>query len=506
MRKTREILRLRLGKKLRQREVAQSCNCSPSTVSNVVAQAQLVGLGWPLPDDLDDEALEARMYSQRSSREHRELPDFKHIHFELRRKGVTLALLWQEYRTVHPDGFGYTTFCNRYRQWREQLDVSMRQSHVPGERLYVDYAGVKALLHDPVTGDTQEVSVFVAALGASQLIYAEAVAGEDMHSWIGAHQRAFDFVGGVPELLVPDNLKSGVTEPCFYDPEINRTYKDLADHYDTVVLPARVRKPKDKAKVENAVLQVERWVLAPLRNQKFFSLKELNDAIRERLDWLNNRPLSKLESTRQQLFDELDKPALKPLPSRRFYIPEWKRNVGVNIDYHVEFERHYYSVPCGLIRKRVDIRATSTTVECFYQGQRVAVHQRSLLKGKSTTTPEHRPKTHRDYEEWTPSRMLNWASSIGSKTATAVAAVMGSKRRPEEGYRASLGIIRLASRYGKERLELACERALAIRSPNYKTIQSILKTGMEQQPLPLRSESGTDPVQHENIRGPHYYH
>jgi transposase len=304
---------------------------------------------------------------------------------------------------------------------------------------------------------------------------------------------------------VPDNLKSAVTKPSFYDPELNRSYKDLADHYEIVILPARVRRPKDKSKVENAVQQVERWVLAPLRNQKFFSLGELNQAIRQRLDWLNQRPLSKLDQSRQQLFDEVDKPALKPLPKKRFEIPEWKRNVGVNIDYHIEFDNHFYSVPCHLMRKRVDVRATSTTVECLHEGARVALHSRSYVRGKSTTIAEHRPKAHRDYADWTPSRMLRWAGSIGPQTEAAVQAVMNSKRHPEEGYRASLGIIRLATRYGKERLERACERAQVIRSSSYKTIHSILKTGMDQQPLNLQPLPQTEPVDHENVRGANYY-
>ena len=505
MRKTREILRLRWGRKLSQREVGQSCNCAPSTVNDVEARARLAGLSWPLPDDLDDAGLEVKLYPVRAGSGKRPQPNFKHIHLELGRPGVTLALLWEEYRSAHPNGYGYTRFCDLYREWRGQLDVSMRQAHTPGEKLYVDFAGTRAVVHDAVSGEAQEVSVFVAALGASQLIYAEAVPGEDLHSWLGLHQRTFEFLGGVPAVVVPDNLKSAVTKACFYDPELNRSYKDLADHYETVILPARVRRPKDKAKVENAVQQVERWVLAPLRNQRFFSLVELNQAIRQRLEWLNQRPLSKLEQSRQQLFDEVDKPALKPLPKKRFEIPEWKRNVGVNIDYHIEFDNHYYSVPCQLMRKRVDVRATSTTVECLHEGVRVALHPRSYVRGKSTTTTEHRPKSHRDYADWTPSRMLRWAGSIGPQTEAAVQAVMNSKRHPEEGYRASLGVIRLATRYGKERLERACERALGIRSPSYKTIHSILKTGMDQQPLNLQPLPLTEPVDHENVRGANYY-
>lgn len=506
MRKTREILRLRWGEKLRLREVAQSCNCSPSTVHRTVERAAAAGLSWPLPEELDDAALDERLFPSPVKTGEYPEPDLKHIHVELGRKGVTLVLLWQEYRSQHPDGCSYSTLCDRYRDFKGGLNASMRQAHVPGEKLYVDYCGDKATLHDALTGEETQVSLFVAAMGASQKIYARAVAGEDSHSWLSAHQAAFLFFGGVPKVVVPDNLKSAVTKPNYYDPELNRAYKDLADHYDVVILPARVRRPKDKAKVENAVLQVERWVLAPLRNHKFFSMGELNEAIAERLEELNNKRLSKMDCSRQELFERIDKPELRELPSESFRVPEWKLSVGVNIDYHVEFGGHYYSVPCSLIRKRVEIRATGATVECFYRGKRVACHVRSHQRGGFTTLAEHRPKTHRHYAEWTPSRLIRWASTVGPETGRAVESVMASKRHPEEGYRAALGVIRLASRYGKPRLESACHRALALHSATYKTIHSILKTGMDSQPLNEPTATSAVLTDHENLRGSRYYH
>jgi len=357
---------------------------------------------------------------------------------------------------------------------------------------------------DPGTGEVHEAAVFVAALGASNFTYAEVLESQALRHWLDAHVRVFEFLGGTPQVLVPDNLKAAVSKPSFYDPDINPSYQDLADHYGCVVIPARVRKPRDKAKVENAVLQVERWVLAPLRNQRFFSVAEANKAVRERLTWLNERALSKLDASRRTLFLELDKPALKPLPAARFEIPEWRLNAGVNIDYHIEFDGHYYSVPYPLVQKRVDVRATASTVECFHNGQRVASHPRSYVRGKHSTINEHRPRTHRLLAEWTPSRLVRWASTVGPETAQAVEAVMANRRHPEQGFRTALGIIRLADRFGKERLERATERARHLGALNYRTIHSLLKTGLDQQPL--QSAAGPSPaLQHENVRGPDYY-
>lgn len=507
MRKTREILRLKWGAGLAGREVARSVRCSPSTVSDCVGRAEVAGLSWPLPEGLDDEQLEARLYPKVAAAEARPEPQYSMLHKELRRKGVTLRLLWQEYRAEHPDGgLEYSAFCERYRRWRQHLDVVMRQSHEAGDKLFVDYAGMTMPITDPETGEVTQASVFVAALGASSFTYAEAVAGEDLRSWVEAHIRCFEFLGGATRATVPDNLKSGVTKPSYYDPDINPTYAELAEHYGTVVLPARVRKPRDKSKAENAVQQVERWLLAPLRNQSFFSIAEANVAIRERLDALNDKKLTGLDDSRRDLFEQLDRPALIALPTKRFEVAERKDNVTVNIDYHIDYDGHYYSVPVALTRKKVNVRATPTTLEVFYKGKRVASHMRSYRRGKHSTTPEHRPKSHREYAEWTPSRLLNWAATIGPNAAAVVQQIMDSKRHPEQGYRASLGVIRLGKRHGNHRLELACKRALSLRSASYKTVQSVLKAGLEDEPLPNEEPSPqTMPDDHENVRGPHYY-
>lgn len=507
MRKTREILRLRWGLGLAGRAVARSVRCSPATVSDCVGRAKVAGLTWPLPEDLDDAQLEARLYGRSSAPRPRPEPDYATLHKELRKRGVTLRLLWQEYRAEHPhEGLEYSAFCERYRRWRQRLDVVMRQEHAAGDKLFVDYAGMKMPIIDPATGEVREASIFVAALGASNFTFARAVKGEDLGSWTEAHIHCFEFIGGVTKATVPDNLKSGVTKPCFYDPDINPTYGDLAEHYGTVILPARVRRPRDKGAVENAVLQVERWVLAPLRNQRFFSLSELNAAMRPLIDALNDKILTGLSESRRQLFEQIDRPALQPLPAKRFEVTERKHNVTVNIDYHVEYDGHYYSVPVALVQKKVDVRATTATLELFHQGKRVASHPRSYVRGRSTTTPEHRPKSHREYAEWTPSRMLNWAGTVGPHTASVVEQIMARKRHPEQGFRASLGVIRLGKRFGNERLELACKRAMRLQSPSYSTVQSILKTGLESEPLPtLETAPQTMPATHVNVRGPEYY-
>lgn len=506
MRKTKEIIRLRWEQKLSQKCVAESCNCSQSTVHDCLVRTRQAGLSWPLPENMDDEQLEALLYPKvpKGELKPKPKPDFKTIHLELAKKGVTLELLWQEYRAVHPDGYSYSQMCHLYRKWRDSLDISMRQVLVPGEKLFIDFAGKKVEVIDPQSGEVTEHDVFVATMGVSNYTYAEVVESQDMKSWLRAHENAMRFYGGAAVVWVPDNLKVGVTHPCFYDPEINPSYKELADHYGAVVLPARVRKPKDKARVENGVQQVERWCLAPIRNQQFFSITEANQALRQRLQWLNNRKLTKLDDTRLSLFDKVDKPALKPLPNRPFRMGQWKRNVAVNIDYHFEFDRHYYSMPFTLIRKRIDIRVTFHTLECFHKGKRIFTHVRSYIKGGITTIDEHMPKSHRDYAGWTPTRLINWASTVGPATAEAVRLIMQSKRHPEQGYRSSLGVIRLADRYGKQRLEKACHRAKEINSVTYGSINSILKTGFEQMPLP-KPEQPQLPIDHENIRGEQYY-
>jgi len=484
MRKTREILRLRLGEKLTQNATAQSVGCSGSTVAATLARFANAGLSWPLPEGLDDEALEARLYPKpEGAKAERPAPDYQKVHLELRRKGMTLMLLWQEYRQVHANGFGYTIFCEGYRAWRSQVEPVMRQVHVPGERMFVDYAGVTVPITDGATGEVSQAQVFVAAMGASSYTFAQACKSQDSRSWQRSHIDALEFFGGVPRVWVPDNLKAGVTNPCYYDPEINVGYKALADHYDATVIPTRVRKPKDKAKVENAVQQVERWVLAPLRNQTFFSIEEANAAIVEKLKELNERALSQIEGTRRRLFDQIDLPALKPLPQHRYECAQWHKG-RVNIDYHVEFDGHYYSVPYPLIGKKVIVRGTSTTVEILWNDQRVASHLRSYQKGRFTTCDEHRPPNHRSYGQWPPQRMLSWASTIGPNAEAAVARIMKDRKHPEHAYRSVLGLMRLAERFGVPRTELACARAMALQSPGYRTIKSILDAGLEKDDAP----------------------
>jgi len=393
-----------------------------------------------------------------------------------------------------------------YGEWAQKLDVVMHQNHRAGEKCFVDYAGQTLPIINAQTGEVTELQIFVTALGASNFTYAEAFESQKVKSFIAAHIHAFEYFGGVPEITVPDNLKSGVSKPCFYDPEINPAYQEMSEHYRTVIIPARVRKPRDKAKVENAVQQVERWVLAPLRHQQFFSVAEANVAILERFDWLNNRPFQKLDGTRRSLFEELDKPALQPLPERRYEIAEWKTHVAVNIDHHVEFDTHYYSVPYVLVGKRLEIRATDQTVECLFNGNRVASHVRSFKRHDYSTKNEHRPKSHQRYLQWPPSRLVQWASSIGPATGAVVEHIIKSRPHPEQGYRGALGVLRLSRTYTKARLECACLRAQQIGSPSYQSIKSILKTGFDQQPLPSPPpENPQLSWVHENIRGPDYY-
>jgi transposase len=357
---------------------------------------------------------------------------------------------------------------------------------------------------DPKTGEITEAQIFVAVLGASNYTFAEASLSQDLASWIKSHVHAFEFFGGVAQILVPDNLKSGVTHPCRYEPDINPTYQDLAEHYDTTVIPARVRKPKDKAKVESAVLVSERWILAALRNYSFFSLAELNKLIAQKLEELNHRKFQKLDTTRRKLFETIDKPALKPLPSRPYEYAEWEK-ARVNIDYHIEIDCHYYSVPYQLATEQVDVRITATTVEVLFKNQRVASHQRSYIPGKATTLKEHMPKSHQKYLEWTPSEIIKWAGNNGPNTQKLVTHIFNGKPHPEQGYRSCLGIISLAKHYSPQRLENACGRALIIKSFSYKSVKSILKNGLDHQPLLFDLAENTPPVTHDNIRGKHYY-
>jgi transposase len=506
MRKIKEVLRLKFDHQLSKRQIAQSCSIAHSTVSEYLRRFRQAFLSWPLPEKIDDNQLEQLLFPrpQIGSPHRRPQPDWAYIHRELRRKGVTLMLLWQEYKAVHPNGYQPSQFCHLYRQWVKHLDPVMRQEHRAGEKMFVDYAGMTVAVFDMQAAKMRQAQIFVAVLGASNYTYAEATWTQTLPDWIASHSRAFNYFGGVAQVVVPDNLKAGVSKACFYEPNINPTYLDMANHYGTVVIPTRVRRPKDKAKVEVGVQIVERWILARLRDRQFFSLLQLNQAIAELLPELNGKPFQKLPGSRKSMFESFDRPALKPLPVQAYQFAQWKK-ATVNVDYHIEVGRHYYSVPHTLIKKKIDVRLTDTTVECFYKGKRVASHIRSSHKGRHSTIKEHMPKSHQKWAQWTPQRFINWGAKIGPHTARMIERILNSRPHPQQGFRSCLGILRLAKDFGDARLEAACRRALSIGAASYRSVESILKHNLDQKPLPDQPDNDTS-VEHGNIRGAQYYH
>ena len=507
MRKISDVARLKASG-LSIGEIARSCNIARSTVGDYLVRLSKAGLEWPFSEGLSDAELNERLFSRQDVRGRdgrRPVPQWAAIHKERRRKAVTLRLLWEEYRQDYPQGYGYSQFCEHYRRWRKSIDVCMRQTYVGGEKLFVDYAGMTMPVKGRESAEDFEAQIFVAALGASQYIYAEATETQQLRDWIGSHVRTYEFLGGVTAITTPDNLKSGVTKACRYEPELNPTYADMAGYYDTAAIPGRPRKPKDKAKVESAVQIVERQILARLRDRTFFSLAELNRAIWELLEQLNKRPFQKLDASRLELFMELDKPALKPLPARRYEFGQFLHPT-VNIDYHIEILGHYYSVPFELATQKVEVRLTAGIVEVLHQGKRVASHARDDRKGRHSTDPSHMPKAHREHRQWTPSRLINWAAKIGPQCARVAQQIIDDYQHPEQGYRACLGLMRLSRSYEHSRMEAACQRALAFDVCSYRSIKSILKTGKDSEPLP---EDGTvsSPYNryHQNVRGRDYY-
>ena len=505
MRTIREVLRLKWEKGISNKKIASSCNVSRSTIRDYLERAERASLSWPLPPDLDDDGLEAKLFppEEKESPVKRQMPDMAYIRGELSRKGVTLRLLWLEYKQSNPEGYQYSQFCELYNQWKGKLDVSFRQTHRAGEKLFVDYAGQTIPVTDGNTGKQMEAHLFVATLGASSYTFAWAAISMDMASWIDANVRALKFIGGVPEMIVPDNLKTGVTKPCYYEPDINPTYHSFACHYGTAIIPARRLKPKDKAKVESAVQVAERWILAALRNHTFFSTEELNRGIAEKLVDFNSRKFQKMDGSRRSLYETLDRPALKALPSADYQYAEY-RKVRVNMDYHVEVDHHYYSVPYQLVKEEVEAWVTTATIEILFKNRRVVVHPRSYEKYKHTTRTEHMPKAHQKYLEWTPSRIIEWAGKNGPNTQKLTSGIMERRKHPEQGFRACLGIMRLAKRYSPERLEAACGRALALNAYSYRSVESILKTNLDKQELP-ESSTVEKSVIHGNIRGKEYY-
>jgi transposase len=505
MRKTKEVFRLKFDCQLSNRKIAESCLIARSTVAEYLFRFQQAALSWPLPEAMDDARLEELLFPPTAlpPSTERPLPDWLYIHNELRRKGVTLSLLWQEYKEQYPTGYQYSQFCYWYRQWAKKIDPVMRQEHRAGEKLFVDYAGMTVPVYDHQAAKAREAQIFVAVLGASNYCFAEATWTQSLPDWIASHARSFAYFGGVPWVVVPDNLKTGITKACFYEPDINPTYLDMANHYGTAVIPTRTRKPKDKAKVETGVQIVERWILARLRDRQFFGLHSLNQAITLLLAELNQKPFQKLPGNRKSLFEALDRPALKPLPAYPYQYAEWKK-ARVNIDYHIEVGRHYYSVPHQLIQKQLDVRITTSTLECFYKNKRVASHIRSYQQGRHTTVKEHMPKSHQKWAEWTPQRFIHWAGKIGPQTVQLIENILNSRRLPQQGFRSCLGVLRLAKSYGDQRLEAACKRAVAIGGTSYRSVESILKHNLDQKPL-LDETDAVAPISHINIRGAHYY-
>jgi len=512
MRLIKEVLRLKYDAKLSQRRIARSLNIGLGTVSLHLNRAKAANLEWPLPADLDDAELERRLFPNQlpSVRSGLVEPDYAGMHQELKQKGVTKQLLWEEYKQIQGDnGYQYSQYCQRYRDWVLTLRRSMRQVHKAGEKLFIDYCGPTIAIVDAHTGEVLKAQVFVACWGASNYTYAEATRTQNKADWIASHVNAFNFFGGVPEVLVPDNLRSAVTQACRYEPMINSSYQHLASHYNTTVIPARPYKPKDKAKAENAVLVVERWIMARLRHHQFFTLAELNQHIRFLLDDLNSRPFKKLPGSRLSQFEAIDKPAMSALPARDYQYTEFKL-VRVNIDYHIEFDRAFYSVPHHLVKHQLEAQATQGTVSLMFKGKSVARHARCYRQGGFTTDSDHMPQAHRKQAEWSPERLLSWATDLGPNVLHLTATMLNRKKHPEQAYRSCLGLLNLSRKYDKQRLDAACARANRIGSPSVKSVRSILHKGLEQLALPLDEKNETDArstaIEHDNIRGSQYYH
>lgn len=507
MRKTREILRqrLELGRSLR--AISKSAGVGVSSAGSVVRRAAAAKLTWAEVATLTEDALEARLYPPSAmvgKKNHRPEPDWATVHAERKRPGVTMELLHLEYLQREPDGYRYSWFCHAYTEWTSRRGATMRQVHIAGEKCFVDYSGKRPCIWDEKTGERIGVELFVGVLGASNLTYAEATRSQRGPDWIASHMRMIEYWGGVTAAMVCDQLKSGVTTACRYEPGIQRTYEEMAEHYGTTVLPARPAHPRDKAKVEGAVLIAQRWILACLRNETHFSLESLNTRIAELLEDLSARKMRVYQSSRRELFERIERAHLKPLPTERFVYGAWKL-AKVNVDYHIEIEGHYYSVPHEHLHAQADARVSAGTIEIFLAGRRIASHARSFVRGRHSTVAEHMPVAHRKHMEWSPSRIINWADNIGPRTRALVEAILADRPHPEQGYRSCLGILRLAKRYDNTRLEAACARALTAGARSYRHIDSILKHGLDRSPLPVAADADTLTVTHENVRGPHYY-
>lgn len=504
MSKTKEILRLRWALERSVRETSRATGVSVGVVSKTENRAKHAELDWAAVEGLDDEQLERRLYGgpKHSRTPDRVMPNPAWMHTELRRPGVTLELLHLEYLRENPNGFRYTAFCDVYRRWRETAGLVMRQQHKAGEKAFIDYSGKRPHIIDPTTGEVIEVELFVAVLGASNLTYAEVTRTQTVADFVGSHVRAFAYFGGIPKITVPDQLRSAVRVPSRYEPTIARTYSELGRHYGTAIVPARPGKPRDKAKVEVGVQIAQRWILARLRNETFFSIGELNKRIAELLEDLNARPMKKLGGvSRRELFERVERDVMLPLPSEPFVVSEWKR-ATVNVDYHVQLAEHFYSVPYTLVREEIEARLTATTIEIFYRGRRVASHARSIMRFRFTTDPAHMPEAHKRHFAGADA-VIAWASSVGPMTEAMVNRILDAQPIREQGWRSAKGLQRLAGKYGDARVEKACAHALHFGARSYKPVERLLVLGREEQPLP---DATKKVIAHENVRGPGYFH
>jgi transposase len=505
MKDIRSILRLTHESGLSVREVSERLGLSKSTVSTYLLRAREAGLdGWPMPEGCgDDAALERRLFRQigRPPRDTTE-PDWQLISREMKRKSVTLLLLWQEYREAHPDGFGYTWFCDKFGAHEKRANPAYRHRHSAGAEMQTDYAGQTIPLIDPDTGEVHAAQLFVAVLGASSYTFAVASLHQQLPDWIDGQVRALEYFGGTPGSIVCDNLKAGVAKALWFEPTLTATFAAMAEHYDTTVLPTRPAKPRDKGKVEGAVLIVERWIIARLRNQQFFDLGVLNAEIAKLLEMLNGKIMRHVGRSRREMFEEIERATLRPLPVERFEYAEWK-TAKVHPDYHVAVDRNFYSVPHGLIGKKVDVRLTQRVVEIFHDHKRVASHMRSSQRGFHITVNAHMPKAHQRYADRTPASLIERAARMGTNVQILVERMMSDRRHPEQGYRSAMGILSLGRGYGPARLDAACDRALAIEAITYASVLSILKSGLDQA-SPVTEPNRPTPS-HGNIRGAVYY-
>jgi transposase len=506
MRKLRDVLRLRLEAGLSYRQINTSTKVSIGAIQKLMTRADELELTWPLPPELDDNQLAGLFYPRadtRTSSRH-QTPDWPTLHQDLKGKGMTKQLLWEEYTQQYPNRcYSYSQFCDRYNHWRRLQKRSMRQQHKAGEKCFVDYCGQTVPIVCASTGEARMAQIFVAVLGASNYTYAEATLTQSLPDWLSSHVRTFEYFGGTSAIIVPDNLKSGVSNACRYDPQLNPSYQQLASHYQVAVIPARPYKPKDKSKAEVGVQIVERWILARLRHHTFFSLAELNQCIRALLEELNQKPFKQLPGNRQQAFEQLDKPALRPLPKHPYRYVDIKP-VKVNIDYHVEYENHHYSVPHQYVGENLELHAGDTLITVYFRQQSVATHPRSFRPGTTTESP-HMPKRHQKHQQWTPGRLKNWANKIGPDILQWVDTQLTTKDHPEQAYRVCLGLLNLSRQYPAERLNAACRIANKAGLLRLKQIKSILVSNRDRLPEQLSFETEL-PQDHENIRGPRNYH